>query len=57
MKAPEELDMQTIDNQRWQPFQFLTSLRRFVAVRSTHHGIKPGGGVAVAIVAARAPGR
>lgn len=27
--APEELDMQAVDIERWLPFQFLTSLLRF----------------------------
>jgi len=26
MRPPEELDMQTVDMERWLPFQFLTSL-------------------------------
>ena len=38
---PEELDMQAIDNPRWKPFQFLTSLLLVRRGWFANHALEP----------------
>jgi len=38
---PEELDVQTVDMERWLPFQFLTSLLRFGSGWFANQSLQP----------------
>jgi hypothetical protein len=40
IRPPEELDMQTVEMERWLPFKFLTSLLRFGSGWFANHALQ-----------------